>query len=47
MTIQEKLKEVEIQLRTTTSPYRKRDLEKYKKRLLKELKKEGDLNGKR
>ncbi len=40
MSVKEKLKEVELQLSKTTSPYRKRDLEKYKKRLLKELKKE-------
>lgn len=38
MSLKEKLKEVDIQLRKTTSPYRKRDLEKYKKRLIKELK---------
>lgn len=40
MTVIDKLREVDEQLRKTASPYRKRDLEKYKKRLLKELKKE-------
>ena len=40
MTTREKIKEVENQLKRTTSPYRKIDLEKYMKRLQKELKKE-------
>lgn len=42
MTTQEKLKEVEKRLRNSTSPKNRRDLIKYKKRLQRELKKEGD-----
>ncbi|MFR7590242.1 MAG: hypothetical protein ACLUVC_02270 [Longibaculum sp.] len=41
MTTQEKLKEVEKRLRNSTSYKNKNDLLKYKKRLLKQLKKEG------
>lgn len=41
MTTQEKLKEVEKRIRNSTSCKNKRDLLKYKKRLLRELKKEG------
>ncbi|MEG0365537.1 MAG: hypothetical protein RR585_01785 [Coprobacillus sp.] len=41
MNIQEELKEVEKRLRNSTSHKNKRDLQKYKKRLLRELKKEG------
>ena len=40
MTVKDKIREVDKQLNKTTSPYRKRDLEKYKRRLLKGLKKE-------
>lgn len=38
MTTQEKLKEVEKRLRNSTSTKNRRDLIKYKKRLLRELK---------
>lgn len=41
MTTQEKLKEVEKRIRNSTSYKNKQDLLKYKKRLLKQLKKEG------
>lgn len=41
MTTQEKLKEVEKRLRNSTSYKNRNDLKKYKKRLLKQLKKEG------
>ena len=40
MTTQEKLKEVEKRIRNSTSYKNKNDLKKYKKRLLKQLKKE-------
>lgn len=40
MTTQEKLKEVESRLKNSTSSKNKRDLMKYKKRLLKQLKHE-------
>ena len=39
--IKEKLKEVDKRIRNSTSYKNKRDLIKYKKRLLRELKKEG------
>lgn len=42
MTTQEKIKEVEKRIRNSTSYKNKNDLLKYKKRLLKQLKKEGD-----
>lgn len=41
MTTQEKLKEVEKRIRNSTSYKNKNDLKKYKKKLLRELKKEG------
>lgn len=40
MTTQEKIKEVEKRIRNSTSYKNKNDLLKYKKRLLKQLKKE-------
>lgn len=40
MTTQEKLKEVEKRIRNSTSYKNRNDLKKYKKRLLKQLKKE-------
>lgn len=40
MTTQEKLKEVEKRIRSSTSYKNKNDLQKYKKRLQKQLKKE-------
>lgn len=42
MTTQEKLQEVEKRLNNSTSYKNKRDLQKYKARLLKQLKKESD-----
>lgn len=44
MTTKEKLKEVDKRLKNSTSNMNKRDLLKYKKRLLRELKKEGNTN---
>lgn len=41
MTTQEKLKEVDKRIRNSTSYKNKNDLKKYKKKLLRELKKEG------
>ena len=41
MTTQEKIKEVEKRIRNSTSYKNRNDLMKYKKRLLKQLKKEG------